>query len=91
MYTLSPYQFVSKSCPTEVVSLLRDDTGWEEFNEQDLYTHFNNIHTLFLQRIATLSSDFNSVSLYEEKELHFMLDALIQSKRLLQDVRENER
>ena len=65
--------------------LLCDQCDKEDFTKEELTEHFKNIHALFVGKIGALKSSFHVLTIDEEKELHFILDALLQSKQLLQD------
>ena len=84
MYTLSSRQYVIPAESPGHVGLLRDHNRWENFSEKDAPEHFANIYALFLTRVRSLSNDLVYLSAYEEKELRFMLDALIKAKRIVQ-------
>ncbi|MEK7639220.1 MAG: hypothetical protein AAB388_03615 [Patescibacteria group bacterium] len=70
------------------VWLLREETDGEEFSEDKVAERFQNIHTFFLQQLHTLTTTSTTTNPPNEKELHFTLDALIQTKILLDTIEE---
>ena len=53
--------------------------------QADLLRYFNNAQKIFTGRIQKLTAFDYRVTVDEEKELHFMLDALLSAKQLLRD------
>lgn len=74
-YTISPYTHC----------LLHDRADWEHFSESDVRKHFENIHALLLDRLSTVGNDLHVVTPDEEKELQFMLEAMLQVKQYVQE------
>lgn len=85
MYTLERKSYAVSSGAPSPFYMLYDAPSWEAFSEADLEEHFDNIHALFLDRITELQDPLHTLSLYEERELLFMLEALVQVKKMLQE------
>jgi hypothetical protein len=86
MYTQTPtFTIIHDGSTQATFDILRDCSSWEHFGENQVPSHFCNIHAFFMQRIEQLHKDTHYMTEEEEKELQFILDALIQSKRMLQD------
>jgi hypothetical protein len=86
MYTLTPsLSVVHEGSSPSSFAILRDCSSWEHFGENKAPSHFCNIHAFLMQRIEQLHKDDHYMTEDEENELRFILDALIQSKRLLQE------
>ena len=87
MYTLATKknQYVISSSPLSPYTLFCDREQWETFGEDDLADHFEAIQALLLERITQLQDSLHILLPHEEKELQFMLEALMQAKRTLQD------
>lgn len=59
---------------------LRD---WEDFGDKDLPVYFEKAHAIFLRRLEHMRDLDRSLTEREEKELRFMLDAVIAGKQAL--------
>ena len=56
---------------------------WEEFGEKDLPVYFEKAYSIFLRRLECLRYSEKPLSDKEERELRFMLDALIEGHHAL--------
>ena len=65
--------------PTRVL-LLRD---WEDFGEKDLPVYFEKAYSIFLRRMEVMRRLDRPLNKQEEKELRFMLDALVEAKHAM--------
>ncbi|HUZ92785.1 MAG TPA: hypothetical protein VNG29_02175 [Candidatus Paceibacterota bacterium] len=67
--------------------LLRDEFAksgrWEDFGEQDLDAYFNGGYATLLSRLEAFRDLPRPLTAEENKELRFMLEALIEAKRVL--------
>lgn len=79
MYTISPYTNL----------LMRDSITWEKFDDKDMLEHYENIHALYTDRISELENPRARLSEYEERELLFMLESLLQAKRYIERLEKN--
>ena len=84
MYTQTSHTVITATPSPYSYLLLRDDLE-DAFSEVAIEEHFNNIQALVTERIADLGKPYVVATDAHEKELHFMLDALIQAKRSLDD------
>lgn len=64
-------------------SLLHD--RWEEFDEAALKKYFENGYKIFSERLKTFGNLKNKLTVKEETELKFMLEALIDAKKFSQN------
>ncbi|GEM_PF-4756825 len=68
--------------------LLRDDVSagdsWERFDEESLKEYFGKGYGIFLARLEEFRSLTRPLSREEEKELKFMLEALVTAKNTLE-------
>lgn len=66
--------------------VLAADSPWEMFDEQKLQSYFENGQRIFLSRLGELGDPSHSLTSRKEKELRFMLEALIAAKKTLEEV-----
>ncbi|MDP2598791.1 MAG: hypothetical protein Q8P49_03100 [Candidatus Liptonbacteria bacterium] len=59
------------------------DSAWESFDEQKLRGYFENGFRVFLSRLEEFQSFGQPLTVQKEKELKFMLEALIAAKKTL--------
>ena len=64
---------------------LFDRAYWQDFSHKDTMDHFASIDALFSQRVAELSNELHYVTDESERELLFMLEALLHVKRQVQE------
>lgn len=83
MYTISDHSIIVSPYNNELIA--RDHHKWEDFSDADMKEHLANIHAFFLDRITGLADDNYYLRTTDEKELSFMLDALLQTKRYVQE------
>ncbi len=80
MYTITTIkEIVSATCINNVLVLHDELQPTASGNNED--RHFKNIHALFLNRIERLAHKTHGLSNYEENELQFMFEALMEAKR----------
>ena len=84
MYTIEKNDYVIQSAEFPELLFFRDEYQ-DDFDREELTKHFKNVHSLLTTKVSTLADGTTSISHEEEKELHLIIDALIQTKRLLED------
>ena len=60
--------------------------GWEDFDASSMSAHFNTAYETFMNRLKELRNLKRALNSKEEKELKFMLEALIAAKNISQEM-----
>ncbi len=81
MYTITTQKSLVSATAVNNVLILHDEINWNVSEKDAKDRHFKNIHALFMSRIERLGKTTQGLSKYEENELQYMFEALLESKQ----------
>ena len=69
---------------------LRDSCHWKGFDEQDIKMVFDNSRKELIEKLEQFKNFKGKPTLAEERELVFLLETLLQSRRLFSSTQQDE-
>jgi len=87
-YKINKNTFAVSDVGPTLFDFFRDDPrrkSWEDFDERSQEKYFKDGYELFLVRLHEFKRLDRRATVNEEKELRFMLDALLAAKEFLSD------
>ncbi len=88
LYTLRDQYIVVKDGTVVAPKLLRD-RQWEGFAKEDVNTVFEYAHMELIDKLANYRDLDRAITQSQERELVFLLEAIIQARRLLKKTEED--